>query len=182
MMNRINLSLFIPRADIEVYLERLAAEINRSYQDKPLVVIGVLKGSFIFMADLIRRLNMPVELEFVGLASYGQNIQSSGKVRLTRPLKRDITGKDVLVVEDIVDSGLTISYLLKYLKRRKANSVKLCALLSKPSRRICPVEIDYLGCEVADKFLVGYGLDRGECHRQLPEIFALEEQPDADKP
>ncbi|AGG07810.1 hypoxanthine phosphoribosyltransferase [Dehalococcoides mccartyi] len=182
MMNRMKLSLFIPKTEIEVYLERLAYEINRDFKDRPLVVIGVLKGSFVFMADLIRRLNMPVELDFVGLASYGKNTQSCGKVHLTRPLNRDITEKDILVIEDIVDSGLTVSYLLKYLKKRRTNSVKLCALLSKPSRRVCPVEIDYLGCEVEDKFLVGYGLDWAECYRQLPEIFALEGKPDADKP
>lgn len=168
------LKLLIPREQLEATLERLSGEINRDYRGKNPLLIGILKGSFIFLADLIRRLEVPVEIDFVQLASYGMGTETSGRVRVKRGLSIPVRGRDVLVVEDIVDTGITVDFLLRYLKKRRPASLKLCALLDKPERRRVPVQIDYLGLTVPNKFLVGYGLDWGEKYRQLPEVWAVE--------
>ena len=160
--------------EIEAVVMRLAAEIKRDYQDKCPLLIGILKGSFIFMADLIRRLDFPLEVEFIRLSSYGPGKQSSGQIKVVQGLRSKVRGRDVLVIEDIVDSGLTISFLLDYLRKKKPVSLKLCALTDKPSRRQVPVTIDYLGFTVPDKFLVGYGLDWDEKFRYLPDICVIE--------
>ena len=156
-------------------VERLAAEIKRDYQGKHPLLIGILKGSFMFMADLIRFLNFPLEVEFIRLSSYGGGKESSGEIKVVQGLRSPIKGRDVLVIEDIVDTGLTLSFLLDYLWKRKPASLKLCTLTDKPSRRQAPVTIDYLGTTVPDKFLVGYGLDWDEEFRNLPDICVLEE-------
>ena len=169
------LKILISRDEIAKAVDRLAWEIKRDYQGKQPLLIGILKGSFVFMADLIRQLDLPLELDFVKLSSYGTGRESSGKVRVVQGLKTLIKGRDVLVVEDIVDTGITTSFLLDYLRKRKPASLKLCALTDKPSRHRVPVSIDYLGFTVPDKFIVGYGIDCDERFRNLPDIYGIED-------
>jgi len=152
----------------------LAAEIKKDYQGKHPLLIGILKGSFMFMADLIRLLDFPLEVEFIRLSSYGGSKESSGRIKVVQGLRSPIKGRDVLVIEDIVDTGLTISFLLDYLWQRNPASLKLCALTDKPSRRQVPVTIDYLGFTVPNKFIVGYGIDWDEKFRYLPDICFVE--------
>ena len=166
-------TLFTGR-EVEDAVSRLAAEISREYHDKNPLLLGILKGSFVFMADLIRRLDFPLEVEFLRLSSYGRGQQTSGKVRVVQGLSTPIKDRDVLVIEDIVDTGLTTVFLLDYLRKQKPASVKLCTLTDKPSRRQTPVTIDYLGFTVPDKFIVGYGIDCDEKFRNLPDICFLE--------
>lgn len=163
------------QAQIESAVSRLAAEITADYRQQNPVLIGILKGVFVFMADLVRRLDFPLEVEFVRVSSYGSGRQTSGKLNVVQGLRCPIAGRDVLVVEDIIDTGLTVAYFLDYLKKEPPASLKLCALLDKPSRRVKPVPIDYLGLTVPDRFLVGYGLDCDEKYRNLPDIAYLEE-------
>ena len=142
------LKILISRDEIAKAVDRLACEIKRDYQDKQPLLIGVLKGSFVFMADLIRQLDLPLELDFIRLSSYGTARESSGKVRVVQGVKTPVKGRDVLVIEDIVDTGITISCLLNYLNKKKPASLKLCALTDKPSQRRVPVAIDYRGFTV----------------------------------
>jgi len=162
------------KEEVEATVKKLAAEIRKDYQGKCPLLIGILKGSFVFMADLIRLLNFPLEVEFITLSSYGRGRESSGKIRVVKGLRAEVKGRDVLVIEDIVDTGLTISFLLDYLRKKKPASLRLCALTDKPSRRRVPVTIDYLGFTVPDKFIVGYGIDWDERFRYLPEICFVE--------
>ena len=162
------------REEIEATVKRLAAEIKKDYQGKHPLLIGILKGSFMFMADLIRLLDFPLEVEFIRLSSYGGSKESSGRIKVVQGLRCPIRGRDVLVIEDIVDTGLTISFLLDYLWQRNPASLKLCALTDKPSRRQVPVTIDYLGFTVPNKFIVGYGIDWDEKFRYLPDICFVE--------
>ncbi len=162
------------REEIEATVKRLAAEIKEDYQGKHPLLIGILKGSFMFMADLIRLLNFPLEVEFIRLSSYGRGRSTPGEIKVVQGLRSPIKGRDVLVIEDIVDTGLTISFLLDYLWKRKPASLKLCALTDKPSRRQVPVTIDYLGFTVPNKFIVGYGLDWDEKFRYLSDICFVE--------
>ena len=162
--------------EIAAKVKTLAGEIRRDYQARHPLLIGVLKGSFMFMADLIRLLDFPLEVEFIRLSSYGGGKESSGKVRVVQGLRSPIKGRDVLVIEDIVDTGLTISFLLDYLRKKMPASLKLCALTDKPSRRQVPVTIDYLGFTLPNKFVVGYGLDWDEKFRYLPDICFIEEE------
>ncbi|MDH5781556.1 MAG: hypoxanthine phosphoribosyltransferase [Dehalococcoidia bacterium] len=169
------LKVLITREEIGKAVTRLASEIKRDYQGKRPLLIGVLKGSFVFMADLIRQLDLPLEIDFIGLSSYGAAKETSGKVRVVQPLKTAIKGRDVLVIEDIVDTGITISFLLDYLRKKKPASLKFCSLTDKPSRRQVPISIDYLGFTVPNKFIVGYGLDFDEEFRYLPDICFVED-------
>jgi hypoxanthine phosphoribosyltransferase len=169
------LKILISRDEIAKAINRLACDIERDYQGKQPLLIGILKGSFVFMADLIRQLDLPLELDFIRLSSYGAARESSGKVRVVQGVKTPVKGRDVLVIEDIVDTGITISFLLDYLKKKRPASLKLCVLTDKPSRRRVPVPIDYLGFTVPDKFIVGYGLDCDERFRNLPHIYTLED-------
>jgi len=169
------LKILISRDEIAEAVGRLASEIKRDYQGKQPLLIGVLKGSFVFMADLIRQLDLPLELDFIRLSSYGAARESSGKVKVVQGVKSPIKGRDVLVIEDIVDTGITISFLLGYLRKRKPASLKLCTLTDKPSRRRVPVSIDYCGFTVPNKFVVGYGLDFDQRFRNLPDIYTLED-------
>ncbi|MBM2827148.1 MAG: hypoxanthine-guanine phosphoribosyltransferase [Dehalococcoidia bacterium] len=140
--------------------------------------MGVLKGSFIFLADLVRRMDIPCQVEFVRLSSYGSSAVSSGKIKVVSPLPGSIRGRDVVVVEDIVDSGLTISFLLNYLRRKRPASVKLCAMFVKGSPGDFPFPIDYMGMEIPKEFVVGYGLDFNEEYRYLPDLRILESEAD----
>jgi len=162
------------REEIEATVSALAAEIKKDYQDKHPLLIGILKGSFMFMADLIRLLDFPLEVEFIRLSSYGRGRSTPGEIKVVQGLRSLVKGRDVLVIEDIVDTGLTISFLLDYLWKRKPASLKLCALTDKPSRRQVPVTIDYLGFTVPNKFIVGYGIDWDEKFRYLPDICFVE--------
>jgi hypoxanthine phosphoribosyltransferase len=175
MVSPRQLKILISHKEIAEAVNRLACEIERDYQGKQPLFIGVLKGSFVFMADLIRQLDLPLELDFVRLASYGAGRESSGKVRLIQQPQIPISNRDVLVVDDIVDTGITTTFLLDYLNKQKPASLKLCALTDKPSRRSVTVPIDYLGFTVPNKFVVGYGLDCDEKYRNLPDIYAQED-------
>jgi len=166
--------ILFSREKIEAAVKRLAAEIRKDYLGKRPLLIGILKGSFMFMADLIRLLDFPLEVEFVRLSSYGGR-ETTGKVREVQGLLSPVKGRDVLVIEDIVDTGLTTGFLLDYLQKEMPASLKLCALTDKPSRRRTPVTIDYLGFTAPNKFLVGYGLDLDEKYRNLPDIYVVEQ-------
>lgn len=167
--------ILITKDEIHREVFRLAQEISIDYHGKNPLLLGVLKGSFVFMADLVRLLEFPVEIEFVSLSSYGSAKVSSGKIKVVKGLRSPLEGRDVLVVEDIVDTGLSTSHLLGYLHKRKPASVKLCALLDKPARRKTTVHIDYLGITIPDRFVVGYGLDFDEKFRNLPDICIVED-------
>ena len=160
--------------EIEAVVKRLADEISQDYHDKHPLLIGVLKGSFMFMADLIRHLNFPLEVEFITLSSYGRGRSTPGEIKVVQGLRSKVRSRDVIVIEDIVDTGLSIAFLLDYLRKKKPASLKLCALTDKPSRRQVPVNIDYLGFTAPNKFLVGYGLDWDEKFRHLPNICFVE--------
>lgn len=169
------LKVLVDREEISKTVARLAFEINRDYRGKEPLLIGVLKGSFVFMADLIRHLDLPVEIDFVRVSSYGAAKETSGKVKIVQGLMTTIKGRDVLVVEDIVDTGITVSFLLDYLRKKKPATLRLCALTHKPSRCQIPVSIDYLGLTVPDEFIVGYGLDLDQKFRHVPDICVLED-------
>ena len=169
------LQVLFTRQQIEVTVKKLAAEIKKDYQGTNPLLIGVLKGSFVFTADLIRLLDFPLEVEFIRLSSYGRQRSTPGELKVVQGLRSQIRGRDVLIVEDIVDTGHSLSFLAGYLQKKKPASVKLCALTDKPSRRQVPVTIDYLGFTVPNKFLVGYGMDFDEKFRNLPDICFLEE-------
>ncbi len=167
-------TVLIPQEEIQAAVARLAAEISRDYHDCYPLLVGVLKGAFMFMADLIRQLDFPLEIEFIRLSSYARGCITSGKVRVVQGLCAPIKGRDILVIEDIIDTGITTSFLLDYLHKKKPASVKVCVLTDKPSRRQVPVPIDYLGFTVPNKFIVGYGLDWNQKFRNLPDICVLE--------
>ena len=172
-MSDYDLVLRISKEELGERLDTLAAQINADYEGKSLVVIGVLKGAFIFLADLVRRLSIPVLLDFVRLASYGDGSETSGLVRITKDIELPVCGSHVLVVEDIVDTGTTLAWYLDHLRGCKAESVKVCALIDKFERRRVEVPLDYVGIRVESGFLVGYGLDFAENHRNLPGIFEV---------
>ncbi len=167
--------MLINREHVKEKVAELAAQVQRDYADRTPLLIGVLKGSFVFLADLVRALDMPLEVEFIRLSSYGAAKESTGEVKVIQNLNSSVEGRDVLVIEDIEDTGLSLSFLLNTLRDQKPSSVRLCALLDKPSRRKTPVEIDYLGFTVPDRFIVGYGIDFNEQYRNLPDICYLEE-------
>ena len=154
-------------------VRELGSRIERDYQGKELVLLGVLKGSYIFISDLARAIDLPLTVDFIGLSSYGEATESSGVVKITSDLAQPIEGKHVLIVEDIVDTGLTMRYLLDNLATRRPASVKLCTLLHKPSRARTRIPIDYLGFQIEDRFVVGYGLDHGDKYRNVPFIGVL---------
>lgn len=174
MNSRAELRVLFNRQEIEAAVRRLASEISQDYHHKNPVLLGILRGSFVFLADLIRHLDFPLEVDFIELSSYGSSTQTSGKIKVVKKLETPVRDHDVLIVEDIVDTGLTTAFLIDYLKKRKAASVRLCALTDKPSRREVPVHIDYIGFTVPNKFLVGYGLDANQKFRNLPDICYLE--------
>ena len=164
----------IKENELNARVSELAEMINKDYGDRELVVIGVLKGCFVFMADLVKKLKADVRVYFMEISSYQSGTVSSGKITIKKDLDVDIEGKDVLIAEDIIDSGNTLSQLTEILKERKPNSIKVCTLLSKPARRQVEFEADYTGFEIEDKFIIGYGLDCAEQFRQLPYIAEVE--------
>lgn len=154
-------------------LDAMAKELNLDYQGKSVIVIGILKGAFIFLADLIRRLSFPVEVDFVRLSSYGNKTETSGTIRITTDIELPIEGKDVLIVEDIVDTGITLAWFLDRLHTRNPQSIKVCTLIDKFERREVEVPLDYVGMRLEKGFIVGYGLDFCERHRHLPDIHEV---------
>jgi len=167
---------FVPvlkKEEIEKKISILAQEISSDYKDKDLVLIGVLKGAFVFLSDLMRRLEIPVQVDFVGVSSYGGDTSSSGNIRLTKQIELKLEGKHVILVEDIIDTGLTLNFLVDYLKSFTPQSVKVCAMIDKHQRRQAAVVVDYAGHTTDEGFLVGYGLDYAEQYRNLPDIYHL---------
>ncbi len=161
---------------LQARVRELGADITRDFASSPdLVVVPILKGSFLFAADLIRHIDLDLSVEFLGLRSYGAGTETSGVVQITYDLTQPINGRDVLIVEDIVDTGLSMRYLLENLATRQPRSVKLCSLLHKPARSRVKIPIDYLGFTIEDRFVVGYGLDYAEKYRNLPYIGVMEE-------
>ncbi|MDP4108562.1 MAG: hypoxanthine phosphoribosyltransferase [Bacillota bacterium] len=154
-------------------VKKIGTEISRDYYGKNPLIISVLKGSFIFMADLVRQITIPCSVDFMSISSYGKGMKTSGEVKINKDLDSKIEGRDVIVVEDILDSGLTLSYILDMFRARGPKSIALCALLDKPERRKIPVKTDYSGFTIPDEFVVGYGLDYAEKYRNLPYIGVL---------
>jgi hypoxanthine phosphoribosyltransferase len=165
--------ILVPAEDLKRRVLELAAEVSRDYVGKDLVLIGVLKGAVFFLSDLMRHIEVPCEVDFMAVASYGSATKSSGVVRILKDLDAVIEGRDVLIVEDIVDSGLTLQYLLRNLRGRNPRSLEVCALLIKPERRKVDLKTRYVGFEIPNRFAIGYGLDHAERYRNLPYVAAL---------
>ena len=170
-----NIRIMIPEEDINQKVKELGARISKDYEGKELHMICVLKGGVFFMCELAKRITVPVSMDFMSVSSYGSETKSSGVVKIVKDLDEPLVGKDVLVVEDIVDSGRTLSYLLDMLKDRGPKSVRLCTLLDKPDRRVKDVHVDYTGFEIPDEFVVGFGLDYDQKYRNLPYIGVVEQ-------
>ena len=168
--------VLISKARIQARVKQMARKISADYRGNDPVLVGVLRGSFVFMADLLREISIPVEVDFIAVASYGNGTRSGGVVRLNQDLSSAITGRHVILVEDIVDSGLTLSYLLKNLKTRRPASIEVCTLLDKEDRRKIKVPVKYKGFKIPDKFVVGYGLDHKQRYRNLPYVSWIEEE------
>jgi len=168
--------VLISREDIAKKVNEMAQAISKEYDGKNLLIVGILKGAMIFMADLVRAIPINVQFDFMAVSSYGSSSKSTGVVRIIKDLDQNIQGRHILVVEDIVDTGLTLNYLLDILKAREPASVRICALLDKPSRREANVPVDFNGFSIPDEFVVGYGLDYNEMYRNLPEIYVLKQE------
>ncbi|MFZ1981133.1 MAG: hypoxanthine phosphoribosyltransferase [Smithella sp.] len=174
-MEKISKEILFPRDVIQKRVRELAGQISKDYADRELIIIGILKGAFIFMADLIREISIPCRIDFTRLASYGEGSDSSGKVVMTKDIETSIKGKDILIVEDILDTGLTLQYLVGWLKERNPDSLKICVLLDKRKRRKVSFEADYVGFTIDDGFVVGYGLDFNEKYRFSPDIYVIKQ-------
>ncbi len=166
-------SIMFSKEQLQTRIAELAAQLDSEYAGKTPLMVGILKGSVMFYADLLRAMTIPVEMDFMAISSYGAGSKSSGEVKLIKDLDRKIEGRDVIIVEDIIDSGYTLSYLKRMLYSRKPSSVKICALLDKYSRRVVPIEADYKGFDCEDEFVIGFGLDYAERYRNLPYIGIL---------
>ena len=165
--------VLIDEQAIAAKVRELGTAIADDYRTKDLVLVSILKGALPFLADLMRQMPIPLALDFLEVSSYGEATESSGNVRILKDLAKSIEGRDVVVVEDILDTGQTLSYVIEHLRSKQPASVRLCTLLDKPARRIVPIQIDYRGFEIPDKFVVGYGLDYAERYRNLPFIGVL---------
>jgi hypoxanthine phosphoribosyltransferase len=166
--------VLITEAQVRAKVVEMAAELSRDYVDRDLTLVSVLKGSLPFMADLMRAITIPVQIDLMEVSSYGgTNTETSGLVRILKDLSSSVQGRDVLIVEDIIDTGLTLNYLVRYLRGKNPASLRICALLDKPARRLASIDIDYRGFTIPDRFVVGYGLDYGEFYRNLPYIGVL---------
>jgi hypoxanthine phosphoribosyltransferase len=177
-MTKASEEILFPKEVIDRRVRELAGQISRDYEGREPLVVGILKGAFVFMADLIRHLEVPCKVDFVRLASYGSESVSSGKIRIGKDLETPIAGRDVLIVEDIVDTGFTLSRLLEMLRERQPASLKVCVFLDKPDRRRVPFTADYVGFEIPDRFVVGYGLDFNEKFRFLKDVCVLGTPPE----
>jgi hypoxanthine phosphoribosyltransferase len=169
--------VLVPHEDLQRRVAELGAQISRDYAGRDLVMVGVLKGALLFIADLMRQLTVPCEVDFMAVSSYGSSTDSSGVVRILKDLDAPIEGRDVLIVEDIIDSGLTLQYLLRNLRARNPGSLEVCALLTKPARRRVELPIRYVGFEIPDRYVIGYGLDYAQRYRNLSYVAVLNEQP-----
>ena len=165
--------VLVPSDDIQEKVRELGERITQDYRGEKLLLVGILRGAVVFLSDLMRHLQLPCEIDFMDISSYGTGTQSSGVVRILKDLEEDITGRHVLIVEDIVDTGLTLSYLRRTLLQRRPDSLEICALLTKPSRRQVDLSVKYLGFEVPDEFVIGYGIDFAGAYRNLPDIRVL---------
>ncbi len=168
--------VLVSEEDIKKRVAELGKEISEVYRGKELILVGILKGAVIFLSDLSRAIDMPVFIDFMAVSSYGKSSVSTGEVRIMKDLDFSVEGKDVLIVEDIIDTGMTMNYLKEILTKRGASSVRVCSLLDKPERRTVGVKIDFLGFEIPDEFAVGYGLDFNEMFRNYPFVGALKEE------
>lgn len=168
--------ILITEEEVSDRIKQLGKQITEDYKEKNLIVVGILKGAVVFMSELCKRIDLPIDIDFMSVSSYGKSSKSTGEVKIIKDLDDSVEGKDILIVEDIIDTGLTLSYLTDNLKKRGANSVKIITLLDKPGRRNIQVKVDYLGFEVPNEFIVGYGLDFSEMYRNLPYIAALKEE------
>ncbi|MCX7965373.1 MAG: hypoxanthine phosphoribosyltransferase [Syntrophorhabdaceae bacterium] len=170
------LKKYINRDEIAEIVKRLASQLEKDYRDEEIVFVCLLKGAFMFTSDLIRHIKNPTCVDFIRAASYGNKMESCGKVTITKDLEIDIEGRHVIIVEDIVDSGLTLQYIKDMLLKRKPKSLKICTLLDKKPRRQTDIKIDYVGKEIEDVFVVGYGIDYAERYRNLPDIYYVENE------
>ena len=170
--------VLVATEDLERRIGELGAEISRDYEGRDLVMVGVLKGAVLFLADLMRELTVDCEVDFMAVSSYGSETDSSGVVRILKDLDASIAGRDVLIVEDIIDSGLTLHYLMRNLRAREPRSLEVCALLTKPERRRVDLPIRYVGFEIPNRFAIGYGLDHAQRYRNLGYVAALNHQAD----
>jgi len=165
--------VLITREEIREKTEELARQITADYQDRDLLLVCVLKGGLMFLADLMRQIRLPLEIDFMAVSSYGDSTESSGVVRILMDLETNIQGRDVLIVEDIIDTGRTLNYIIQNLLTRRPASLKICTLLNKTARRVLDIPVDYMGFEIPDKFVIGYGLDYGQIYRNLPFVGVL---------
>ena len=168
--------VLVSEADLQAINARLGAQITKDFKDKNLLVVGILKGSIYFMTDLTRHIDLPLKIDFLAVSSYGSSTRSSGSVKIVKDIDIDLEGYDVLLIEDILDSGRTLQYVSKMLEARNANSITICTLLDKPARRVVDLKPDYVGCDVPDEFVVGYGLDYDQKYRNLPYIGSLKRE------
>ena len=167
------MNVLINESRIEKRLDEMAKEIDKDYEGREIILIGILKGSVVFMVELAKRLKTKVQFEFIEVSSY-EGTESTGKVKIVKDIKNSIEGKDVLIIEDIIDTGTTLAFLKEYLKLKRPNSLKIASLLSKPSRRTKELDVEYIGFRIDDKFVVGYGLDYNQNYRNLPYIGYVE--------
>ncbi|HBK53436.1 MAG: hypoxanthine phosphoribosyltransferase [Syntrophomonas sp.] len=172
-MDLVKVEVLFDRETLKQKVAEMGKQISRDYKGRDLLVVGILKGAFVFMADLIREMEVPVELDFMDVSSYGISTSSSGEVRIVKDLEYSIKDRDVLIVEDIVDTGLTLKYICEILRNRNPRSLKIACLLDKPSRRKTDIHPDYVGYTIPDKFVVGYGLDYAEQYRHYPAVCVL---------
>ena len=167
--------MLISEKQIKEKVIELGQKIEKDYKGQEIFLIGVLKGASVFISDLMRCINLDVKIDFMSVSSYGMSTTSSGIVKILKDIDQDISNKNVIIVEDIIDTGLTLNYLKDYLLKKNAKSIKICTLLDKPERRKCDIQVDYIGFEIEDKFIVGYGIDYKEMYRNLPYIAYVHE-------
>lgn len=175
-MDDITKEVLVSEEELSKKVRELGEKITKDYEGKDLILVGILKGAAIFMADLARCIDLPITLEFLAVSSYGNSTESSGVVKIVKDIDTNVEGKHILVVEDIIDTGLTLSYITDNLKKRGAKSVKICTLLDKPERRKAEVSVDYRGFIIPDEFVVGYGIDYAEQYRNLPYVSSLKKE------
>ena len=168
--------ILVTEEEITLKVKEMGKQITEDYKDQDLMLIGILKGAVIFMSELAQKIELPVQMDFMAVSSYGKSSVSTGEVRIIKDLDFSVEGRNLLIIEDIIDTGYTLSYLIDNLKKRGAKSVKVCTLLDKPERRKADIHVDYLGFIVPDEFIVGYGLDYAEQYRNLPYVAALKEE------